>query len=158
MQQVSENSIMELIRQRGILRFSTLMVSFHLSSVEAISIVEEYQRRGILDAKGRYVTEIKNVAETEDSFKEDRELSAQETGEKQEETKKPEKRKTIEQAEKTKRQSAEKQNGTVKKPERKPAENRKKKKTKKLIRRDTGKPGSSEIEGQISLFDYLPFN
>ena len=85
MQQVSENSIMELIRQRGILRFSTLMVSFHLSSVEAISIVEEYQRRGILDAKGRYASE------------------------KTEKTKKPEKIetkiKTIKQIEKTKRHS-----------------------------------------------------
>ena len=138
MQQVSENSIMELIRQRGILRFSTLMVSFHLSSVEAISIVEEYQRRGILDAKGRYASK------------------------KTEETKKPEKIetkiKTIKQIEKTKQQSAERQSGTVKRPERKQEENRKKKKTKKLIQRDVQKTGASEIEGQMSLFDYLPFN
>ena len=56
MQQVSENSIMELIRQRGILRFSTLMVSFHLSSVEAISIVEECRKTKRHSKKARAKT------------------------------------------------------------------------------------------------------
>ena len=56
-QQLTEESIMELIRQRGNLKFSTLMVFFHISSVEALAIVEEYQKKGILDAKGKYVPE-----------------------------------------------------------------------------------------------------
>ena len=51
-QQLTEEAIMELIRQRGNLRFSTLMMFFHLSS----AIVENYQAKGILDEKGRYVT------------------------------------------------------------------------------------------------------
>ena len=55
-QQLTEEAIMELIRQRGNLRFSTLMMFFHLSSVEALAIVENYQEKGILDEKGRYVT------------------------------------------------------------------------------------------------------
>lgn len=55
-QQLTEEAIMELIRQRGSLRFSTLMMFFHLSSVEALAIVENYQAKGILDEKGRYVT------------------------------------------------------------------------------------------------------
>ncbi len=55
-QQLTEEAIMELIRQRGNLRFSTLMMFFHLSSVEALAIVENYQAKGILDEKGRYVT------------------------------------------------------------------------------------------------------
>ena len=55
-QQLTEEAIMELIRQRGNLRFSTLMMFFHLSSTEALAIVENYQAKGILDEKGRYVT------------------------------------------------------------------------------------------------------
>ena len=55
-QQLTKEAIMELIRQRGNLRFSTLMMFFHLSSVEALAIVENYQAKGILDEKGRYVT------------------------------------------------------------------------------------------------------
>ena len=55
-QQLTEEAIMELIRPRGNLRFSTLMMFFHLSSVEALAIVENYQAKGILDEKGRYVT------------------------------------------------------------------------------------------------------
>ena len=55
-QQLTEEAIMELIRQRGNLRFSTLMMFFHLSSVEALAIVENYQAKVILDEKGRYVT------------------------------------------------------------------------------------------------------
>ena len=55
-QQLTEEAIMELIRQRGNLRFSTLMMFFYLSSVEALAIVENYQAKGILDEKGRYVT------------------------------------------------------------------------------------------------------
>ena len=55
-QQLTEEAIMELIRQRGNLRFSTLMMIFHLPSVEALAIVENYQAKGILDEKGRYVT------------------------------------------------------------------------------------------------------
>lgn len=60
-QQLTEEAIMELIRQRGSLRFSTLMMFFHLSSVEALAIVENYQAKGILDERGRYITGKRDV-------------------------------------------------------------------------------------------------
>ena len=60
-QQLTEEAIMELIRQRGNLRFSTLMMFFHLSSVEALAIVENYQAKGILDERGRYITGKRDV-------------------------------------------------------------------------------------------------
>ena len=68
-QQLTEEAIMELIRQRGNLRFSTLMMFFHLSSTEALAIVENYQAKGILDEKGRYVTGKQGVGSVQEKEK-----------------------------------------------------------------------------------------
>ena len=68
-QQLTEKAIMELIRQRGNLRFSTLMMFFHLSSTEALAIVENYQAKGILDEKGRYVTGKQGVGSVQEKEK-----------------------------------------------------------------------------------------
>ena len=107
-QQLTEESIMELIRQRGNLKFSTLMVFFHISSVEALAIVEEYQKKGILDAKGKYVPEGESGAAV---------------------AKIDEKVKTAHQKEKRK------------------------------LHDDVvaGHRAASDVEGQISLFDYMQF-
>ncbi|MBT9841507.1 hypothetical protein [Blautia sp. MCC283] len=57
--QVTENEIMNLIQERGLLRFSTLMLKFHISSMQAIQIVEEYKKRGIIDEKCRATSGVK---------------------------------------------------------------------------------------------------
>lgn len=57
--QVTENEIMNLIQERGLLRFSTLMLKFHISSIQAIQIVEEYKKRGIIDEKCRATSGVK---------------------------------------------------------------------------------------------------
>lgn len=68
-QQLTEEAIMELIRQRGNLRFSTLMMFFHLSSTEALAIVENYQAKGILDEKGRYAAGKQGVGSVQEKEK-----------------------------------------------------------------------------------------
>ena len=50
----TDEKIMELIRERGLLRYSTLMARLHISSVEAQTIVKDYISRGIVDEHGRY--------------------------------------------------------------------------------------------------------
>lgn len=50
----TDEKIMELIRERGLLRYSTLMSRLHISSVEAQTIVKDYISRGIVDEDGRY--------------------------------------------------------------------------------------------------------
>ena len=50
----TDEKIMELIRERGVLRYSTLMSRLHISSVEAHNIVKDYISRGIVDENGRY--------------------------------------------------------------------------------------------------------
>ena len=50
----TDEKIMELIMERGLLRYSTLMSRLHISSVEAQTIVKDYISRGIVDADGRY--------------------------------------------------------------------------------------------------------
>lgn len=57
--QVTEKEIMNLIQERGVLRFSTLMLKFHISSVQAIQIVEEYKKREIIDEKCRATSGVK---------------------------------------------------------------------------------------------------
>lgn len=164
-QQLTEESIMELIRQRGNLRFSTLMVFFHISSVEAIAIVEEYQKKGILDAKGKYVPEGKSgaaVAKTDEKIKtaqqkENRKLHDDVmTGQqgKKEVPKKAGKipiKKEKETLPKAKNKSAEIL------PSKRKEQPKKKSKSKKLIQRNFMKPTASDVEGQISLFDYMQF-
>lgn len=50
----TDEKIMELIRERGVLRYSTLMARLHISSVDAQNIVKDYISRGIVDEDGRY--------------------------------------------------------------------------------------------------------
>lgn len=147
-QQLTEESIMELIRQRGNLRFSTLMVFFHISSVEALAIVEEYQKKGILDAKGR----IKTAQQKENRKLHDDVVTGQQ-GKKEV----PEKagkipiKKEKETLPKARNKSAEIQ------PSKRKEQPKKKSKSKKLIQRNFMKPAASDVEGQISLFDYMQF-
>ena len=52
---LTDENIMELLLERKQLRYSTLMVCFHISSTEAIKIVKEYKKNKIIDEDGRYV-------------------------------------------------------------------------------------------------------
>lgn len=56
---VTEKEIMNIIQERGVLRFSTLMLRFHISSVQALQIVEEYKKKGIIDDKRRVASGVK---------------------------------------------------------------------------------------------------
>ena len=197
-QQLTEESIMELIRQRGNLRFSTLMVLFHISRVEALAVVEEYQKKGILDAKGKYVPEGESGAavlekeegsdgEQSEVIEAAEEMSGSERmvpdrKGKAKKEKMPENRsgtekttgelsvgekiKTAKQSKVSEKISVKKQKDTVQKAKRKLTESRppkrkeqpkKKLKSKKLIQRNLMKPTASDVEGQISLFDYMQF-
>lgn len=51
---ISDEAIMELVKDRGILKYTMLMLKFHISSVEAQRIVKDYVSRGIIDEDGRY--------------------------------------------------------------------------------------------------------
>ncbi len=44
--QITKKNIEQIIEERGCLRFSTLMVRFHISSTEAMEIVEKYNKTG----------------------------------------------------------------------------------------------------------------
>lgn len=44
--QITKKDIEQIIEERGCLRFSTLMVRFHISSTEAVNIVEKYNKTG----------------------------------------------------------------------------------------------------------------
>lgn len=48
---IPENEIVEILNQKGILRFSTLMVRYHLSANTAMEVVEKYKKRGLIDDK-----------------------------------------------------------------------------------------------------------
>lgn len=50
----TDEEIMTLIKECGILRYSMLMTRFHISSVEAKNIVSDYISKGIVDEDGRY--------------------------------------------------------------------------------------------------------
>ena len=50
----TDEEIMALVKERGILRYSMLMARFHISSVEAKNIVSDYIFKGIVDEDGRY--------------------------------------------------------------------------------------------------------
>lgn len=56
---ISENEIVEILNQKGILRFSTLMVRYHLSANAAMRIVEEYKKKGVIDGNCRPTFERK---------------------------------------------------------------------------------------------------
>lgn len=56
---ISENEIVEILNQKGILRFSTLMVRYHLSANAAMRIVEEYKKKGVIDGNCRPTFEQK---------------------------------------------------------------------------------------------------
>lgn len=51
---ISDEAIMELVKDRGVLKYTMLMLKFHVSSVEAQRIVKDYVSRGIIDEDGRY--------------------------------------------------------------------------------------------------------
>lgn len=51
---LSDEAIMELVKDRGILKYTMLMLKFHISSVEAQRIVKDYVSRGVIDEDGRY--------------------------------------------------------------------------------------------------------
>lgn len=48
---IPENEIVEILNQKGILRFSTLMVRYHLSANAAMEVVEMYKEKGLIDDK-----------------------------------------------------------------------------------------------------------
>lgn len=54
MSSYTDKEIMDLIKERGFLRFSTLMRIYRISSVEALAIVDRYNKAGIIDEKGKY--------------------------------------------------------------------------------------------------------
>ena len=58
---IDDKEIMDLLNERGILRFSTLMLRFHISSMEAIRIIDEYKKKGIIDNKGKAASGTKTV-------------------------------------------------------------------------------------------------
>lgn len=51
---LSDEAIIELVKDRGILKYTMLMLKFHISSVEAQRIVKDYVSRGVIDEDGRY--------------------------------------------------------------------------------------------------------
>ena len=48
---IPENEIVEILNQKGILRFSTLMVRYHLSANAAMEVVGMYKETGLIDDK-----------------------------------------------------------------------------------------------------------
>lgn len=58
---INNKEIMDLLTERGVLRFSTLMLRFHISSMEAIRIVDEYKKKGIIDDKGNSASAVKTA-------------------------------------------------------------------------------------------------
>lgn len=48
---IPENEIVEILNKKGILRFSTLMVRYHLSANAAMEVVGIYKEKGIIDDK-----------------------------------------------------------------------------------------------------------
>ena len=60
MESMTAESILNLIKEKGVLRYSTLMVRYHISSVEAQNIVNKYIEDGIVDSDGRYGKKSEN--------------------------------------------------------------------------------------------------
>ena len=60
MKSMTAESILNLIKEKGVLRYSTLMVRYHISSVEAQNIVNKYIADGIVDSDGRYGKKSEN--------------------------------------------------------------------------------------------------
>ena len=60
----TDEGIMALVKERGILRYSMLMARFHISSVEAKNIVSDYISKGIVDEDGRYGKKVRVFLET----------------------------------------------------------------------------------------------
>lgn len=56
---IPENEIVEILNQKGILRFSTLMVRYHLSANGAMAVVGMYKEKGLIDDKCRPTFERK---------------------------------------------------------------------------------------------------
>lgn len=85
---VTDKEIMNIIQERGVLRFSTLMLRFHISSVQALQIVEEYKKKGIIDDKCRAASGVKTAwknpyaGETENTTPEPEEKNIKNKGKK----------------------------------------------------------------------------
>lgn len=47
--QINHTEIREYINAHGGIKFSTLMRMYHLSSNEALTVISEYQKKGLLD-------------------------------------------------------------------------------------------------------------
>lgn len=56
---IIDSDVKNIIAEKGVLRFSTLMVRFHVSSNEAMAIVENYRKRGIIDENGKQILDAK---------------------------------------------------------------------------------------------------
>ena len=62
---ISDSDILGVINEKGILRFSTLMVRFRISSNEAIRIVADYKKKGIIGEDNRPVIQKRNLWKSE---------------------------------------------------------------------------------------------
>lgn len=56
---IPENEIFEILNQKGVLKFSTLMVRYHLSANAAMEVVGMYKEKGLIDDKCRPTFERK---------------------------------------------------------------------------------------------------
>lgn len=57
--QINHTEIREYINAHGGIKFSTLMRMYHLSSNKALTVISEYQKKGLLDKQGRDITRKK---------------------------------------------------------------------------------------------------
>lgn len=61
--QIDHTEIREYINVHGGIKFSTLMRMYHLSSNEALAVISEYQKKGLLDKQGRDTKRKKEAGE-----------------------------------------------------------------------------------------------
>lgn len=64
--QITKKDIEQVIEERGCLRFSTLMVRFHISSTEAIKIVEKYNKTGRIPRVQKKITTTNPIFSTKE--------------------------------------------------------------------------------------------
>ena len=61
--QIDNTESREFIIVLGGIKFSTLMRMYHLSSNEALAVISEYQKKGLLDKQGRDTKRKKEAGE-----------------------------------------------------------------------------------------------
>ena len=73
---IPENEIVEILNQKGILRFSMLMVRYHLSANAAMEVVEIYKEKGIIDDKCKptFERKLKWKPDSEDMGEDEKKL------------------------------------------------------------------------------------